>query len=508
MPHLFEYFEPPIAAALEDVAPYVRQAAVFAVAKLQAMCPQQCRQIGFAVRLQSMLYDRDAGVVINVLQALGGLLKAEDPESRGVALDKALAVHLVNRLPDFNEWGLGFVLSTLERFDWAGEGEELYAVMNAVEPCFQHANSSVVMAAASLFLKFAEKKPQLQGAILKRIRVPLITLSEGGFDELAFVLLSNVELLLQKDPSLFELDYRHFYLRHHDPQYLKEKKLQLLVAVASPRNMHDIVTELSDYVMDTCPAVGVRAIRAIAAIATKIPDAADHATHNLLTILKFDVEHLTAAVLAAFKDLLRFHRHHAARVITLAGPLALTVDDETARGSVVWILGEFGEQLPNAPYLLEVLAEEYDSQKPFVKLQLLTASLKLFFKRPPEVKPWLGALFQSSFNDSLEVNIRDRALLYWRLLSTNVQEAARIINDPKLPIPADGFPENETSELLDYLLEEFNSLSVIYHKPFSRWKPQVQYQAFHDPQESEDDHQHQQSDQPQSQSSSDSHPSV
>lgn len=44
------------------------------------------------------------------------------------------------------------------------------------------------------------------------------------------------------------------------------------------------------------------------------------------------------------------------------------------------------QELPSAPYLLEPLVDGYgDLQSHVVKMDLLTAIMKLFFKRPPEV---------------------------------------------------------------------------------------------------------------------------
>ena len=55
------------------------------------------------------------------------------------------------------------------------------------------------------------------------------------------------------------------------------------------------------------------------------------------------------------------------------------------------------QSLPNAPYMLEevvkTVAEESSSS---VKLQLLSAVMKLFFKRPPECQEMLGTLLEHS----------------------------------------------------------------------------------------------------------------
>ena len=53
------------------------------------------------------------------------------------------------------------------------------------------------------------------------------------------------------------------------------------------------------------------------------------------------------------------------------------------------------QNLPNTPYVLEEVvggvAEESSSE---IKLQLLTAVMKMFFKRPPECQETLGRLLE------------------------------------------------------------------------------------------------------------------
>ena len=60
--------------------------------------------------------------------------------------------------------------------------------------------------------------------------------------------------------------------------------------------------------------------------------------------------------------------------------------------ALIWMLGEFGESIEAAPYYLESFfinnyEEEMDAS---IRLILLSSTLKLFFKRPPEMQAMLG----------------------------------------------------------------------------------------------------------------------
>ncbi len=54
-------------------------------------------------------------------------------------------------------------------------------------------------------------------------------------------------------------------------------------------------------------------------------------------------------------------------------------------------------------YLLESLIETFADEQPRVRLQLLTSTMKLFFKRPPECMPILGTLLAKAVADSSDV---------------------------------------------------------------------------------------------------------
>ena len=62
-----------------------------------------------------------------------------------------------------------------------------------------------------------------------------------------------------------------------------------------------------------------------------------------------------------------------------------------------------------------------------LRAELLTATLKVFFKRPPETQAMLGRLLQAALADASNVDVHDRALFYYRLLSTDVAKAEQVV---------------------------------------------------------------------------------
>lgn len=58
-----------------------------------------------------------------------------------------------------------------------------------------------------------------------------------------------------------------------------------------------------------------------------------------------------------------------------------------------------------------------------VQLQFLTATVKLFLKKPAENQDLVQRVLQTATNECDNADIRDRAYVYWRLLSTDPHAA-------------------------------------------------------------------------------------
>jgi vesicle coat complex subunit len=53
---------------------------------------------------------------------------------------------------------------------------------------------------------------------------------------------------------------------------------------------------------------------------------------------------------------------------------------------MIWIIGEYAERIDNADELLESFLEGFQDENTQVQLQLLTAIVKLFLKRPTDTQ--------------------------------------------------------------------------------------------------------------------------
>ena len=86
---------------------------------------------------------------------------------------------------------------------------------------------------------------------------------------------------------------------------------------------------------------------------------------------------------------------------------------------MIWIIGEYAERIDNADELLTTFLEGFQDENTQVQLQLLTAIVKLFLKRPTDTQELVQSVLSLATQDSDNPDLRDRGYIYWRLLSTD-----------------------------------------------------------------------------------------
>lgn len=470
---LLDYLLPPLERALKDHrSAYVRAVAVVGVGKLYQMAPAMCREHGFIPTVKRMLMDDpDAQVVSNCVSVLEEVLAAEalaadgDPEAvrdRDMLHSRAVVFSLLNRMKDLSEWSQCRVLDLVSKYV-PSHPDEAFDLMNLLEDRLQHANSAVVIAAAKVFLQLTMGMPDVHQQVYERIKTPLLTLVGTCGPEQSFAVVSHLALLVARMPHVFASDYKHMYCRVTDAAAVKRLKLKMLTAVANESNTYDIVTELTEYAADVDVSIAREAIRAVGQIALKSYDV-NGIVDRLLQFLEMDTDYVTAETLLLVRDLLRKYPQWSADCLAVIGGVSHRgLTDPRARAALVWMLGEYGEHMADAPYALEELVDAWgEEQSEEVRLELLTAVPKLFFKRPPECHQMLGRVLAHGLAE-IQQDLHDRALLYYRLFRQGVGVAERVINPPRQPVSV--FVDAQGDEARDRIFDEFNSLSVVYGKP-------------------------------------------
>ncbi|KEP61139.1 UNVERIFIED_CONTAM: HEAT repeat-containing protein [Hammondia hammondi] len=471
---MLEYIEPAARKGASDPSPYVRRAAVMGMLKVCKLLQEMMatdeesslqRIDEIRQRLHEALFDDDPQVAINAICALNEI----EAVTGGLQVTKKIATHFLNRIKRFSEWGVCVILNVVASYQPETE-EEAFDVMNILDDKLKSSSAAVVLGCTNCFLELTRGNAELRKQVYCRLKPPLLTLATTGYPEIAHTILRHILLIVQTGGEdaveVFAGESRQLFCRYTDPSYLKATKLQTLAAIATENNCVDMIAEIREYVCDADADIARQSLAALGVIACRIPSAADDVVTLLLSFVEMELaDFLASATFVILRDILRKYTKMISRLVEAIRIYALRLSDGEGVAAVVWMLGEFSKNIDDAPYILEEIVDRFDEEPPLVRMELLTAATKTFFNYPGEMQPILGNLLEKAVNDTSNPDIHDKALFYYRFLKTSLQDARRILSTP-LP-PAEELESSADRELSERLLEEFNSLAVVYRLPSS-----------------------------------------
>ncbi|KAF1818412.1 Adaptor protein complex beta subunit [Dissoconium aciculare CBS 342.82] len=458
---MVDYMEEPLRKTLKDESPYVRKTAALCVAKLFDLNPTLCIENGFLETLQEMVGDSNPMVVANSVTALAEISDTS-PETKALVVTGPMLKKLLLALNECTEWGRITLLTTLADYKTTDVKESEH-ICERVSPQFQHVNPSVVLAAVkAVFLHMQNiNNPTLHATYLKKMSPPLVTLVSSQ-PEVQYVALRNIDLLLQKQPGILDKEMRVFFCKYNDPPYLKLQKLEIMVRIANSSNVDQLLAELKEYAMEVDMDFVRKAVRAIGQVAIKIEECAEKAVNVLLELINSKVGYVVQEVIVVIKDIFRRYPGYEGIIPTLCQCID-DLDEPNARGSLIWIVGEYAEKISNAEEILTGFVDGFNEEFTQTQLQILTAVIKLYLKNPATSQSLIQKILQSATAESDNPDIRDRAYVYWRLLSSDPATARAIVlsQRPQITSTIPVLPR----PLLDSLIPNLSTLSSVYHKP-------------------------------------------
>jgi AP-1 complex subunit beta-1 len=371
---MVDYMEEPLRKTLRDESPYVRKTAAICVAKLFDLNPTMCIENGFLETLQELIGDPNPMVVANSVQALSEIAETA-PETKALVITPATLKKLLMALNECTEWGRVTILTTLASYP-ASDVKESEHICERVAPQFQHVNPSVVLAAVKVvFIHMKVINPDLVRQYLKKMGPPLglyytskspldgyanlltVTLIASA-PEVQYVALRNIDLLLQAKPDILSKELRVFFCKYNDPPYVKLQKLEIMVRIANEKNFDQLLSELKEYALEVDMDFVRRAVKAIGQVAIKIESASEKCVNALLDLIATKVNYVVQEVIVVIKDILRKYPGYEGVIPTLCQYID-ELDEPNARGSLIWIVGEYAEKISNADEILSSFVEGF-----------------------------------------------------------------------------------------------------------------------------------------------------
>ncbi|WAR01329.1 AP1B1-like protein [Mya arenaria] len=400
-----EYLCEPLRKCLKDEDPYVRKTAAVCVAKLHDINAQL--------------------VVANAVAAISEIMDASPNAASVLEMNSGTINKLLTALNECTEWGQVFILDSISNYTPKDE-REAQSICERVTPRLAHANAAVVLSAVKVVMKLMEMLDtggDYVTSLVKKLAPPLVTLLSAE-PEIQYVALRNINLIVQKRSEILKNEMKVFFVKYNDPIYVKLEKLDIMIRLTSQSNIAQVLAELKEYATEVDVDFVRKSVRAIGRCAIKVEPAAERCVSTLLDLIQTKVNYVVQEAIVVIKDIFRKYPNKYESIIA-----TLMLSDENTQ----------------------------------VQLQLLTAIVKLFLKRPTDTQELVQQVLSLSTQDSDNPDLRDRGYIYWRLLSTDPAAAKEVVLAEK-PLISEETDLIEPT-LLDELICHISSLASVYHKP-------------------------------------------
>lgn len=142
-----------------------------------------------------------------------------------------------------------------------------------------------------------------------------------------------------------------FFCKYNDPSYIKFEKLEIMVRIANDKNVDQLLAELKEYALEVDMDIVKRAVKAIGQVAIKIETATERCVNTLLELINTKVNYVVQEAIVVIKDIFRKYPGYEGIIPELCKCIE-ELDEPSARGSLIWIVGEYAEKISNAGDIL------------------------------------------------------------------------------------------------------------------------------------------------------------
>ncbi|KAM9450615.1 AP-3 complex subunit beta-1 isoform 1-T1 [Clarias gariepinus] len=465
-----------IKEAAADLSPYVRKTAAHAIQKLYSLDPDQKEHLIEVI--EKLLTDKSTLVAGSVVLAF------EEVCPERIDLIHKNYRKLCNLLIDVEEWGQVVIINMLTRYartqfispwreDVASDENVEKAfydsdeekrngvtqtkpyimdpdhrlLLRNIKPLLQSRNTAVVMAVAQLYWHLA---PRHELNIITKSLVRLLR----SHREVQYIVLQNIATMSIQKKGMFEPYLKSFYVRSTDATHIKKLKLEILTNLANEANISTILREFQTYVKSQDKEFAATTIQAIGRCATNISEITDTCLNGLVLLLSSQNETVVAESVVVIKKLLQTQHLEHCDIIRHMAKLFDSITVPMARASILWLTGEYCEQVPKiSPDLLRKVAKTFTSEEDIVKMQAVNLAAKLYLTNSKQTKLLVQYILNLGKYDQ-NYDIRDRTRFIRQLIVPNEKSGAlskyarRILLAPKpAPVLQSAFKDRDRFQL-------------------------------------------------------------
>lgn len=233
--------------------------------------------------------------------------------------------------------------------------------------------------------------------------------------------------------------------------------------LANEKNIGEVLTELREYATEIDVHFVRKSVRAIGKLAIKIEPAARQCINTLLELVGTKVTYIVQEATVVIRNIFRKYPNQYESIISTLCENLDSLDEPEAKAAMIWVIGQYASRIENSDVLLEDFLDTFADEPVEVQLALLTATVKLFIQRPTKGQELVPKVLKWATEETDNPDLRDRGYMYWRLLSSDMETAKKVVMGEKPAITA------ESEKLDPATLEEMclvvGTLATVYLKP-------------------------------------------
>lgn len=448
----------PLKKCLKDKDPYVRKTAALSVSKLYDIIPETVENADLFKVLISLLEDSNPLVIANTTAAINEI--NEKRETPIYKFTSRTISPIINSIPESSEWCQTVLLDAISKYE-PEDPQDAAAMIERLVPFLKHSNPAVVIGsfkAIFIFMDYDDRRPQ---DLFPTIVPPFLSLVSGADPEIQYVVLRTLTLFVKKYPKTLAKEIRMFFCKYNDPSFVKMEKLEIIVDSCTASNVSLVLDELSEYCNEIDVGFVRRSIKAIGQIALKIPSSARRAVDVLVKLVEGKAEYSVEESVVVFSDILRAFPNQFESVIGKICSNVEQLKDPRSRCALVWIFGEYCEIIDHVDVLLDPFLDTFHDEAPQTQLQLLSTVVKVYLHNSEDTQDMLQFILNEATKETVLPDVRNRALIYWRVLSMDLETAKSFVNFPKVQVEHSG--TKFTDEVLTELIMNMGKAAGVLH---------------------------------------------
>lgn len=443
----------PMRSSLYDKKPYVRKTAAMCVARVYTYDPPLMEKSGFIEKLFDMMSDSSTDVIVSAVAALYHI--AEKSNTIQLSINFKQANHLVQVMSQCSEWGQTYMLEMLLFFT-PQTGQEAHILADAISRHVQVHSPTLALTASkvAMYLMNYISDMERMDALGRWIGYVLLPHMNAP-PEILYTILKNVLLYIQRRPRLLRSALSHFFCTYNDPEYIKLIKLDIMYQLANQANAADVLDELQNCVMEINESIARKAIHIIGRLALRWSLVADKCVVALESIMRSHVDYALQESVIVFKDILRKYPDRYDYMVSMLCEHIPSLHESQAKVSMIWILGHFCDQVEGTADGLHDYAVSFLDESSDVQLALLTATVKLFLRKPKSGGEFVQQMLHEATELVANPDVRDRGYFYMRLLTMDASIATAVVF---ADVPPEEAQDRMRQHVLDQLLLHGSSL--------------------------------------------------